>query len=184
MVWYRKSHFYGEIWSKKGKNHELPILTSQLGSKTNTRGVNDRRYGWGLPVPCARTTRHRLRQIKRSNFREDAYIFRDSSRRTESRHSQIASETHPEEDPPLHHHHSSSSASPPHLIAIDIACNWDLLAIGDLVRIFGIDLSNSIMFSFIDLAIMSEWSSWAAGWGLASQQLCASNYMGILCGDS
>ena len=62
----------------------------------------------------------------------------------------------PKEDPPLHHHHSSSSPSPSHLIAIAIACNWDLLAIGDLVRIFGIDLSNSTMFSFIDLVIMSE----------------------------
>ena len=126
------------------------------GRRDASRSVNEHWYRRGSSVPCARTTWHRLRLVKRSNFREDAYIFRDSSRRTESRHSQIASETHPEEDPPLHHHHSSSSPSPSHLIVIAIACNWDLLAIGDLVRIFGIDLSNSTMFSFIDLVIMSE----------------------------
>ena len=62
----------------------------------------------------------------------------------------------PEEDPPLHHHHSSASPSPSHLIVIAIACNWDLLVIGNLVRIFGIDLSISTMFSIIDLVIMSE----------------------------
>jgi hypothetical protein len=61
---------------------------------------------------------------------------------------------HAEEDPPLHHYHSSSS--PSHLIAIAIACNWDLLAIGDLVRIFGIDLSDSTMFYILDLVIRSE----------------------------
>jgi hypothetical protein len=43
----------------------------------------------------------------------------------------------------------SSSPSPSHTIAI--ACNWDLLAIGDIVRTFGINPRNSIMFSFIDL---------------------------------
>jgi hypothetical protein len=43
-----------------------------------------------------------------------------------------------------------------HLIVIAIPCNWDLLATGDLVRIFGINLSISTPFSFIGLTIMSE----------------------------
>ena len=148
--------FYGKIWSKSRRIMSCQYSQVNWGRRGNTRGVNDRRYGRGLPVPCARTTWHRFLLVKRSKFREDAYIFRDSSRCTESRHSQIALETLPEEDPPLHHHHSSSSPSPSHLIVIAKACNWDLLVIGNLVRIFGIDLSNSTMFSILDLVIMSE----------------------------
>ena len=155
-MWYRKSCFYGEIWSKNGRITSCQYSQVNWGRRAESSSVNERRYGRGSPVRPARATRHRLRQVKPSNFREGTYIFRDSSRCTESRHSQIASETHPRK---IHHftstivHHSHFY---PHLIAIAIACNRDLLAIGDLVRIFGIDLSNSTMFSFIDLVIMSE----------------------------
>jgi hypothetical protein len=145
--------FIAKFGAKKGRIMSCQYSHVNWGGRLESRGVNEHWNGRCLSVPPARSPWHGLSLVKPSNFLVGTYIFRDSSRRTESLHFQIASETHPRKT----HRFTFTIVHHPRLhlhliaIAIAIAFNWDLLATSDLVRIFGIDLSNSTMFSFIDL---------------------------------
>jgi hypothetical protein len=179
--------FIAKFGAKKGRIMSCQYSHVNWGGRLESRGVNEHWNGRCLSVPLARTTWHGLSLVKPSNFLVGTYIFRDSSRRTESLHFQIASETHPRKT----HRFTSTIVHHPrlhlHLIAMAIAivCNWDLLMIGDLVRIFGIDLSNSTIFFSLILLLWVNSPHWLRvdQW-LASHRLCASNYMRILFGDS
>jgi hypothetical protein len=152
MVWHRKSQFYGEIWSKRENsgviNTHKSLGVEEMHPKVLTStGMGGARSYHMSPTSPGQTEKLWWRSL---------YILRFQPPHKEPPFLDCVRKKNPEEDPPLHHYHSSSSSSPSHLIVIVIVCNWDLLATGNLLRIFGLDVSNSTMFSILDLVITSE----------------------------
>jgi hypothetical protein len=133
------------------KNRELPIITSQLWSPN---GINKQWWYHG-GARLYRSSVHKGTGYAWSNratfvkspiyFETHVVARRDTILRLHQKHTEEDQELH------LHHCSSSPSPSPSPSHSHSQAVNRDLLAIGDLVRIFGIDLNNYALFSFMVL---------------------------------